>query len=168
MAKYEDHCFIDQKHVGRAFPEVHRWLDAFARKEGAGHRRHRHHAEGVEEVREKWGEEAARAAELHIVIDMGHIPTKKDWERSAVVTVAGAIDPMDAMGLLDSALEVSPLGIIVATATAYGARLDCAGCNEETRQLLTGIRSGEFTCVRCRSKNLYPEYRVEVPKHRGA
>lgn len=67
--------------------------------------------------------------------------------------------------LLDSALEVSPMGIIVATATAYGAQLDCAGCNEETRQLLTGIRAGEFMCVRCRARNLYPDYRVVIPRN---
>ena len=163
MAKCEDHCSVDERHLGTSFLEVHRWLDAFAYKEGVGHRRRRHHREGIEEIRRKSGDTAARAAELHIILDMGHVPHQEDWKRGGVVGAAGEFDNMDAMGLLDSALEVLPGGIIVATATAYSMRLSCSGCNDETRQMLTDIRSGGFTCTRCRSRNLYPEYRVQIP-----
>lgn len=167
MARSDEHCFIDEKHFGRAFPEVHRWLDAYAHKDGAGHRRRRHHQEGVEEIREMWGNDAARAAELHIVIDMGHLPTQSEWRRAGVVDAKGRFNNMNAMGILDSSLEVLPTGLIVCTATAYSQVLDCAGCNDETCHLLTGIRAGEFTCARCRSKSAYPEYRVQIPKYRG-
>jgi len=40
------------------------------------HHRHRHHKEGVEEVREKWGDKAATAAALHIIYDIGKVPYK--------------------------------------------------------------------------------------------
>lgn len=126
------------------------------------HRRHRHHVEGIEEVRERWGDQAARAAELHVMIDMGHIPTMEDWEKGGIARPSGEWDAMDAMGLLDSSLETLPSGLIVSTATAYGARLPCSGCNDETLQLLTDIRAGEFTCSRCRSGNVDPSYRIEI------
>jgi len=84
MASFEDHCFIDERHLGRRYPLVHRWLDEFFVKRGNAHRRERHHQEGVEEVRTKWGHDAARSAELHIIIDMGHVPTMADWDAGGI------------------------------------------------------------------------------------
>ena len=44
-----------------------------------GHRVHRHHKKGIEE--KKWGDDAAKAAELHIRADFnGYIPNKKEVE----------------------------------------------------------------------------------------
>jgi DNA-binding GntR family transcriptional regulator len=34
------------------------------------HRRVRHHLAGIEEVRKRWGDEAAAAARLHVISDL--------------------------------------------------------------------------------------------------
>jgi hypothetical protein len=45
----------------------------------------RHHREGIEEVRTLWGDLAAKAAEIHLLADMGgHIPKKTDYENGNV------------------------------------------------------------------------------------
>jgi hypothetical protein len=47
------------------------------------HRSFRHNVNGVEEVRKKWGDEAAKAAEIHIKRDfpgLDRIPTGEDWK----------------------------------------------------------------------------------------
>ena len=70
MPSHKHHCADCAEKLGSPFPEVHAWLDAF--HEGGGdvaHRAVRHHMEGVEEVRRLWGDEAARAAVLHIMLD---------------------------------------------------------------------------------------------------
>ena len=66
--------------MGREFEYVHRWLDATARDyfPWVGHRQIRHHKEGVEEIRKLWGDEAAKAAEMHIITDEGKVPTKEE------------------------------------------------------------------------------------------
>ena len=160
VASFDDHCFVDEKHLGQRFPEVHRWLDEFFRKFGNAHRRERHHLEGIEEVRAMWGHEAARSAELHIVIDMGHVPSKADWEAGGITGADGEFVPMDAMGIPDTHVSSLVSGLILASATPYKTRLPCSGCNDETEQFLTNIRAGEFKCVKCRGKNFDPEYRI--------
>ena len=66
--------------MGSDFEQVHVWLDETARGyfPWCGHRQIRHHDEGVEQIRRMWGDEAARAAELHIISDFGHVPTKEE------------------------------------------------------------------------------------------
>jgi DNA-binding GntR family transcriptional regulator len=51
---------------------VHLWLDEMAGKApwGMWHRRVRHHAAGIEEVRHRWGDKAAAAARQHIEADL--------------------------------------------------------------------------------------------------
>ena len=164
MAKCEDHCFVDAQHLGREFPEVHRWLDHFAATEGNQHRRRRHHREGVEITREQWGDQAALAAELHIMIDMGHIPSAADWERGGRVDPAGSLDYMDPMGLLESSFTSLASGIIVARATGYAKLLACSGCNDDSAQSLVDIRLGIFRCTKCGTTNQEREYRIEVPQ----
>lgn len=63
--------------LGNEWDCVHRWLDAIARDyfPFKAHRQVRHHTKGVEEVRKMWGDEAAKAAELHIIADEGYVPT---------------------------------------------------------------------------------------------
>lgn len=62
-----------RRKVGKGWHCVHIWLDEYAKKYGGwqGHRCHRHHIEGIEEVRKRWGNEAAKVAELHILSDFG-------------------------------------------------------------------------------------------------
>jgi len=57
---------------GRGFPEVHKFLHEFAGKPGIGmrHRCLRHHLEGIEEVRRRFGDSAAEAAKQHIISDL--------------------------------------------------------------------------------------------------
>jgi len=72
-----EHCKECRKKLGKTWDCVHAWLDESARSyfPWVGHRQVRHHKEGVERVRQKWGDEAAKAAELHIISDEGTIPT---------------------------------------------------------------------------------------------
>ena len=78
----EEHCKETLEKLGKEWLCVHRWLDALAKDTWPwmGHRIHRHHQAGVEEVRHKWGNEAAEAAELHIKADFMsvNIPTMQE------------------------------------------------------------------------------------------
>ena len=81
MAAFEEHCEDCVKELGKPYEEVHRWLDELFRKVGPKHRSIRHHNEGIEEVRAKWGDEAAKAAEIHIKKDCyGVVPTRREAE----------------------------------------------------------------------------------------
>jgi len=85
MAFIDEHCQDCMKALGEEFREVHVWLDEFAKDKGFKHRIERHHREGVKEVREKWGDRAAQAAEIHIKRDWGKwredIPWKSQVKR---------------------------------------------------------------------------------------
>lgn len=83
--KLEDHCEECEEILGKPFREVHLWLDEFAKnypwQEKYKHRKFRHHKEGVEEARKLFGDEGAKAAELHIMSDnYGWIPNKNDYD----------------------------------------------------------------------------------------
>jgi len=81
MARLEQHCQDCEEALGDSFRYVHEWLDELQPEYGPLHRRFRHHTEGVERVRSKWGDGAARAAEIHIHRDCGDsLPTPADWE----------------------------------------------------------------------------------------
>ena len=84
---YEDHCEETLQKLGDRHERVHRWLDEFAKDTYplVSHRVHRHHEAGVKEVRHKWGDSAAKAAELHILSDvacygMKSVPTVDEAE----------------------------------------------------------------------------------------
>jgi len=66
--------------MGDDWDKVHQWLDCTARDyfPWMGHRQIRHHTEGVEQVRRIWGDEAAKAAEMHIISDEGHVPNAEE------------------------------------------------------------------------------------------
>lgn len=85
MAEYKEHCRDCQEEIGKAWEVVHRWLDEFAFRNGVfrpQHRCMRHHVGGVAEVRRMWGDEAARAAEIHIRKDFGGVvPDEKEVQR---------------------------------------------------------------------------------------
>ena len=82
MARFEKHCEECLEKLGKTFADVHLWLDEFVNDYPVEvyddyHRRFRHNVGGIEHVRELWGDEAAIAAELHILTDMGYI---KNWK----------------------------------------------------------------------------------------
>jgi hypothetical protein len=87
-AEHNEDCI---KKFGKPYDHVNKWLDGCApckNFEGVdcldmNHRIHRHHKEAVEHVREEWGDEAAEAAELHIITDMGCILSQKDMEEES-------------------------------------------------------------------------------------
>jgi hypothetical protein len=83
MARFEKHCQDCIKELGKDYAEIHLWLDEFAKKYpvaqyGVYHRGFRHNKDGVELVRAAWGDKAARAAEIHILEDMGYI---ENWQK---------------------------------------------------------------------------------------
>lgn len=81
--EHEEDC---KQLLGDPFVEVHRYLDALAaefpvEKFDAYHRQFRHIKAGVEYCREQWGEEAAKAAVIHIFRDdFGFAPTIEEVE----------------------------------------------------------------------------------------
>lgn len=85
MATFEQHCRECEAELGDRFEHVHRWLDELQPEYGPMHRVFRHHTEGVDRVRGRWGETAAHAAELHIRRDTGgSLPTpgqlRREWD----------------------------------------------------------------------------------------
>lgn len=72
MPSLEEHMLRCQIILGEPFREVHLWLDEFFGKPpwGTRHRHLRHHLEGIELVRQKWGDKAAEAAKVHIRQDL--------------------------------------------------------------------------------------------------
>ncbi|MBN1672600.1 MAG: hypothetical protein JXR37_16280 [Kiritimatiellae bacterium] len=71
MASLEEHCRDCEAELGAPFRHVHEWLDELQPEYGPVHRRFRHHTGGVERVRARWGDAAARAAEIHVRKDTG-------------------------------------------------------------------------------------------------
>ncbi len=83
MSSRKEHCQDCIDKLGKPFEEVHKWLDeksCYNGKLNINHRRYRHHNEGVEQIRNMYGDDAAKAAELHIILDFGYIPTKEEIE----------------------------------------------------------------------------------------
>ena len=83
MSEWKEHAKDCYDQLGNGWDVVHHWLDEFAGIywPWKGHRIHRHNKESVEEVRVKWGDEAATAAEIHIKKDEGDIPTREEIEK---------------------------------------------------------------------------------------
>ena len=80
MASLSEHCADCSRELGAPFAHVHEWLDELQAEYGPSHRPFRHHIEGIEMVRAKWGDEAAKAAEIHIRRDCnGKILTQKEF-----------------------------------------------------------------------------------------
>ena len=68
----QEHNEATCKRLGQDFDEVHRWLDEFHGhpRFATRHRKVRHHWAGIEQVRERWGDQAAEAAKFHILDDL--------------------------------------------------------------------------------------------------
>ena len=81
MASHDEHCADCVRELGQGFSWIHIWLDQYFDDMGTRHRAIRHHLEGIEEVRSKWGGDAALAAEIHIRRDFdGRVPSRKELE----------------------------------------------------------------------------------------
>jgi len=81
----KQHCQRSKATFGINHHRVHQWLDELA-DAGDGyfdtnHRIHRHNLEGVAEIRRRWGDGAARAAEQHIMDDFGFIVSRAELIR---------------------------------------------------------------------------------------
>lgn len=65
---------------GRDFAGVHDWLDQYAPRFPRGeHRKLFHHRDGISLVARQFGAEGARAAERHVVEDLGFVPEDHAW-----------------------------------------------------------------------------------------
>ena len=85
MAHFKTHCEDCVKELGEPFEKVHRWLDEYAIVFGPQHRHVRHHNEGIEKVRQMWGNKAAKAAEIHIRRDFdGKVPWVSEAKMFAI------------------------------------------------------------------------------------
>ena len=60
---HEENCL---KELGEPFTHVHQFLDELFKYMDPDHRGYRHNRKGAEEVRRRWGDKAAKAAEIHI------------------------------------------------------------------------------------------------------
>lgn len=80
MAHFEQHCLDCERILGKRHENVNHWMDELFRKKGFNHRRFRHQKHGVMEARELFGIEGAKAAIVHIVRDMGHVPRERDYD----------------------------------------------------------------------------------------
>jgi hypothetical protein len=82
---FEDHCKDCLNELGDEHQEVHLFLDQFFVKMGPKHRSVYHCVEGLEEVRENFGEEGVEAAKIHILKDFegdfDYIPTRLEVEK---------------------------------------------------------------------------------------
>lgn len=72
MPHFNQHCEECVKQLGKPFEEVHKWLDEFAHimDYGMRHRQVRHHEAGIQECIILFGEEAGKAARIHIIMDL--------------------------------------------------------------------------------------------------
>ncbi len=75
--KREEHVEICLQKFGDRYKEIHRFLDQYFCDFGIWHRRIFHHQEGLKLIEEKFGPDARKAAEQHIIDDIGHVP--QDW-----------------------------------------------------------------------------------------
>lgn len=102
-----------------------------------------------------WGDQAARSAELHIILDMGHIPTKKDWEVRTSMTI-------DALGRRCGILSNYPVvSDRPPTSIFYFLKLPCEECEEQTDHRLVDVIAGIFACAKCQHEREEADYRIE-------
>jgi len=108
MAYLHEHCYDCKQHLGKDWKEVHLWLDALFADYGMAHRKYRHNSEGIEEIRKMWGNEAALAAKIHIIVDCWGIPSKADYENGRVNSNGFTEESTeaDAMAMLKALAEV--------------------------------------------------------------
>ena len=85
MSTLEAHKKDSIEKFGKPYEEVHIYIDQYHAKYGAKHRFMLHHDQGIEEIRQKFGNEAALVAESHIKLDCnGRVPKKEDYANRKV------------------------------------------------------------------------------------
>jgi len=91
MASFTEHCLECKEKIGDPFPQVHKWMDEYFAllHFDVKHRDVRHHEKGIEEVQRMWGDEAAKAARIHIQRDFdGWVPKDskevQEWRMGVV------------------------------------------------------------------------------------
>jgi uncharacterized protein YcaQ len=72
MSTFEEHCQESISLFGKPYEKVHLWLDHFMGTEQyrMRHRKVRHHQAGINQVIERFGEEAGEVARQHIISDL--------------------------------------------------------------------------------------------------
>jgi predicted RNA-binding Zn-ribbon protein involved in translation (DUF1610 family) len=161
MASRDEHCAVDVRHLGEAFLNVHIWLDAFFKTEGATHRKHRHHWEGIEAARILFGDQGAMAARLHIMLDMGHVPKQSEWA-SSFIHLADTWYRIDEMGRLLTYLEKHKTANLERPSIAYCGIVACSGCGGENREQRLIDVEGKFLCPECGAENMIRDWRIEL------
>ncbi len=63
LNEHEEDCI---RELGEPCTQVHKWFDEIFLCEGPDHRGYRYNRIEVEELRRRWGEKAAKAAEIHL------------------------------------------------------------------------------------------------------
>jgi len=71
MADLKTHCQDCFRELEEDVKYVHEWLDELFKYTGPDHRGYRHNRRGIEEIRRRWGDRAAKGAEIHIRRDQG-------------------------------------------------------------------------------------------------
>ncbi|MFQ6759457.1 hypothetical protein MWR57_12730 [Desulfovibrionaceae bacterium CB1MN] len=81
MPDLTQHSATCQKLLGKAFKEVHAFLDHFFPQYGMNHRQILHHRLGIDLTAAQFGEETRIAAELHIIDDLlPGVEFDQDWQ----------------------------------------------------------------------------------------
>ena len=70
----KEHCKSCEAAFGNSFAEVHDFLDRYSEKFPREHRELYHHRQGLALIAERFGSEAVKAAERHIIEDEGFVP----------------------------------------------------------------------------------------------
>lgn len=83
MAGRDTHKRDCLKLLGNGFPEVHEWLDDYAKIFPPGifdtyHRYFRHHKEGLKQIGKLFGDKAIKAGRIHLIRDLNHLTESKN------------------------------------------------------------------------------------------
>lgn len=84
-----------ERAFGNGYAEVHDFLDQYSPRFPRAHRKVYHHRRGVSLIATRFGKDAARAAERHIVEDEGMVPTDHTYyhtDEPELIQLAEALD----------------------------------------------------------------------------
>ena len=99
----ESHGKSCEAAFGESFAAVHDFLDQYSKAFPRQHRKVYHHRQGVAVIAERFGPEAVKAAERHIIEDEGFVPddhtyyhTESEELIRIVQDLYGSVDERDA------------------------------------------------------------------------
>ena len=78
----EEHAKSCEAAFGNSFAAVHDLLDQYSKAFPREHRKLYHHRQGLTHIAERFGPEAVKAAERHIIEDEGCIPEDHTYYRT--------------------------------------------------------------------------------------